>query len=65
MSAVRSFGGGVCYKAYATVDRVMRSPSFYNNELLSVYYLNKAQAELDLAFSKRKRELVLRENWLE
>ena len=39
--------------------------SFYNNELWSVYYLNKAQAELDLAFSKRKRELVLRENWLE
>jgi len=64
MSAVRSFGGGVCYKAYATVDRVRRSPSFYNNELLSVYYLKKAKAELDLAFSKRKRELVLRENWL-
>jgi glycosyltransferase involved in cell wall biosynthesis len=65
MSAVRSFGGGVCYKAYATVYRVMKSPSFYNNELLSVYYLNKAQVELDLAFNKRKRESVLRKNWLE
>ena len=65
MSAVRSFGNGICYKAYATGDRVMRSPSFYNNELTSVYYLNKAQAGLNLAFSKRKRELVLRESWLE
>jgi glucosyl-dolichyl phosphate glucuronosyltransferase len=65
VSAVRSFGGGVCYKAYAAVDRVMGAQSFYSNELLSVYYLNKAQVELNLAFSKRKRELVLRENWLE
>jgi glycosyltransferase involved in cell wall biosynthesis len=64
-TAVRSFGNGVFYKAYAIVDRVMRSPSFYNNELWSVYYLNKAYVELELALSKRKRESVLSENWLE
>jgi glycosyltransferase involved in cell wall biosynthesis len=64
-SAVRSFCTGVRYKAIVAVKSARGPPFDYQHELCSSYFLKKAQVKLDLAFSKRKRESVLRENWLE
>ena len=64
VSSINSFNYGIRCKIAAV--KSTRASSFdYRPELISTWHLKKALVQLDLAFSKSKRELVLRENWLE
>lgn len=64
-ASARSFSRAVKFKVIAVASRVRRSSFYYRSELESTYNLKKALFELSLALSKTKRELVLKERWLD
>ncbi len=65
LSSIGSLSTGVISKAIVAINSARTSSFDYKHELWSAFFLKKALVELDLAFTKSRRDLLLQENWLE
>jgi glycosyltransferase involved in cell wall biosynthesis len=65
LSSIRSFYSAIRYKLVALASGQLSPSMDYHSELQSSFFFKKALFELNLSFRKKRRELFLRENWLE